>query len=290
MARTIQKSSKKGLRPKPLARSPPKQDVFRAPSPSSTPSLPDSVLAMAGPSKPKATPPIRADQVTFAQLSKMRKIANREDTRAGLLVAAATAKKKQVKVQALQAPPFPPPVPVVAEPWVYVGNLDPEATLEDLSGHFSVCGGVQYVNIRYSNSGVPGRPQLGYRYAIVKFDAREAADAAIVNLNKSSLMGSEYKLVVEAELLNLPELQKLPEFIEVQRKEPLLVSGLPEPRTILVPVGNGNKFLTASGMTVTSPITRTRVWKPNPDTVRKKRKVKGKSVVVGGVPFTMTLA
>ncbi|KAF7347033.1 hypothetical protein MVEN_01456900 [Mycena venus] len=284
------KSFKKGLRPKLPARPPPKRNVFKAPSPSPTSSLPDNVLVVVGPSKPKAVPPIRADQVTFAQLGKTRKTANREKMRAGLLVAAATAKKKQVKVRALQAPPSPPLLPVVAEPWVYVGNLDPEATPEDLSGHFSVCGGVQYVNIRYSNSGVPGRPQLGYRYAIVRFDTREAADAAVANLDGSHLMGSVYKLVVEADLLNLPEVQKLPEFIEIQRKEPLLVAGLPEPKAVLVPVGNSNKLLTASGMTVASPVTRTRVWKPNTGTVRKKRKAKGKSVVVGGMSFTMTTA
>jgi hypothetical protein len=74
-------------------------------------------------------------------------------------------------------------------------QLDPETTAEDLQGHFVGCGGIQYVNIRYSSSGVPGHPQHGYRYAIVKFETAEAADAAVA-LNGSNLMGSDYSLVV----------------------------------------------------------------------------------------------
>jgi hypothetical protein len=79
--------------------------------------------------------PVRADQVTVANLAvRPRKKVTRAPERADLLVAAATARRRQVQlVQALRAVPVPvaptpPPAPVprltsVAEPWVYVGNV-----------------------------------------------------------------------------------------------------------------------------------------------------------------------
>ncbi|KAF8177360.1 hypothetical protein K438DRAFT_1770127 [Mycena galopus ATCC 62051] len=292
------KSNKKSLRqkepPKPLV----KRGAFRAPSSSSIPSSADSppVSPLAGPSNvAKPMPPIRPDQVTFAKLDKPRKTAHREHSRAGLLLAAATAKKRQAKVKALPVtPPLRTALPklvLVAEPWVHVSNLDPDANAADLADHFAPCGEVLYVNIRYSNSGVPGRPQLGYRYAIVKFDTPMAADAA-VELNGTKLLGSEYCLVVEPDLLNLPEVQNLPEFREVARAEPALMQGLPSQQHVLqVPPGPaGNALQTASGVAVTSPVAfaKTKVWKPAADTVvKKKRKTRMKTVTVGGVQYSM---
>ncbi|KAJ7864481.1 hypothetical protein B0H14DRAFT_3443530 [Mycena olivaceomarginata] len=222
------KINRKGLRQQEPRRAPPKPDVFRAPSPSPTPSVADS--SVAGPSIPAETPPamspVRADQVTIANLAvRPRKKVTRAPERADLLVAAATARRRQVQlVQALTS---------VAEPWVYVGNLDPEAIQVDLQEHFAPCGEIEYVNFRYSSSGVPGHPQLGYRYAIVKFATATAANAA-VDLTGSKLMGSDYSLVVEPDLLGLPEVQKLPEFLKAARTQHHMLGGLPQHEVLAV--------------------------------------------------------
>ncbi|KAJ7237890.1 hypothetical protein B0H12DRAFT_1238062 [Mycena haematopus] len=284
------KTNKKSLRMKEAAKLPAKRGVFRAPLQSSLFSVDDPI---AGPSKvAEAVPPIRPDQVTLAKLSKPRKAAQREGARAGLFVAAATAKKRREKAKALSPAPAPlaaPPIPklaLVAEPWVHVSNLDPEAEAEDLADHFASCGAVQYVNIRYSNSGVPGRPQLGYRYAIVKFNTTSEADAA-VELNGTKLMGSDYSLVVEPDLINLPEVQNLPEYLEAKRAEPALMEGVLH-HPLVAPTDN-DTLQTASGATVQSSVdvAKTKVWKPDPATIKKGRRSKGKSVTVGNIKYSM---
>ncbi|KAJ7348262.1 hypothetical protein DFH08DRAFT_808006 [Mycena albidolilacea] len=246
----LTKTNRKGLHQQELRRAPLKPNVFRAPSPSPTPSVADS--SVAGPSipaeAPPAMPPVWADQVTIANLVvRPRKKVTRAPERADLLVAAATARRRQVQlVQALQVVPILPvaPVPVprltsVAEPWVYGGNLDPEAIQVDLQEHFAPCGEIECVNFRYSSSGVPGHPQLGYRYAIIKFATAAAANAA-VDLTGSKLMGSDYSLL------------KLPEFLKATRTQRHMLGGLPQHK--VVAVLPDHKLQTASGMTVTSPV------------------------------------
>jgi hypothetical protein len=74
-----------------------------------------------------------------------------------------------------------------------------------------------------------------------------AAANAAVNLTGSKLMGSDYSLVVgdshfpllflrsdmssfqvEPDLLALPEVQKLPEFLKVMKAKPHMLGGLPQ--------------------------------------------------------------
>ncbi|KAJ6552981.1 hypothetical protein B0H19DRAFT_1295499 [Mycena capillaripes] len=290
MARTT--TNKKAQRQKAPKKAPPRRGVFRAPSPSPTPS-PDGP-SVVGPSK---SPPLRVEEVSFVKLRQPRKTANRPDERMQAVAATRTARKKDNKVKAVQSPPSLPPAPSpppspkisrVPETWVHVGNLDPEATAEDLTNHFARCGAIQYVNIRYSSSGVPGHPQTGYRYAIVKFDTLVAVDAA-VDLSGGTMMGSDYPLVVKADLLDLPEVRNLPEFSAVAREAPSLVESLSPCQTVAVPLGN--KLQTASGLAVNSAAAaaKTKVWKPDAETERKKRKARGKRVVVGAKVFVVII-
>ncbi|KAJ7749247.1 hypothetical protein B0H14DRAFT_441664 [Mycena olivaceomarginata] len=304
------KTNRKGLRQNEPRRAPPRPNVFAAPPPSPTPSVIE--IPVAGPSTPSETPPamppVRADQVTFSNLVvRPRKRVTRAPERVDHLAAAAAAMRRQYQLaQALRAvPPVPPPaaaaaaprLTVVAEPWVHVGNLDPEAIEDDLQEHFAACGEIEYVNIRYSSSGVSGHPQLGYRYAIVMFTTVAAANAA-VNLTGSKLMGSDYSLVVEPDLLALPEVQKLPEFLKVLKAKPHMLGGLPQHQ--LAAVRPDHKLQTASGMTVTSPVAavaKTKVWQPRAAAIQNKQKQKTKTktkgrhcpgIIVGSVFYTRT--
>ncbi|KAJ6451299.1 hypothetical protein C8R45DRAFT_1113632 [Mycena sanguinolenta] len=231
---------------------------------------------------PGTLPHLPPTQVTF---DNPRKAAQGPAKRAGHLAAAATAMRKQsLEARATPPPSALPKLTLVAEPWVHVSNLDPEAVPNDLADHFKGCPGFKYVDIRYSSGGVPGRAQNGYRYAVVKFEEAAQADAAL-QLHGTKLGGSEYQLVVTPDLLTLPEVQKLPEFRQAVRAQPSLAKNLPLYHP--VPRLPDNSLQTASGLTANSPIVKTNVWKPpRRVSARKTKGKKPKTVIVGGVQYT----
>ncbi|KAJ7673769.1 hypothetical protein DFH06DRAFT_749793 [Mycena polygramma] len=249
---------------------------------------------VASSSKPPVPPLPKLEDVTFAALDRDRKPCKRALERQGAVAAIGTAKKKVVKTKALpplaplSLPPAPVSMPIVPEPWVHVSNLDPETTPDDLRQHFARCGNLEYVNIRYSATGVPGRPENGYRYAVVKFQEFAAVDVAL-DLNDSNIMGSEYKLVVKPDLLHLPEVQTLPEFQDTIKHNRSMFGSFSNAYGTTAPVGDRHQ--TASGMTPASPVVPTKVWKPDVETKRHRRRAEGyKQRMVGGVEFRLSIA
>ncbi|KAJ7676856.1 hypothetical protein DFH06DRAFT_1466234 [Mycena polygramma] len=263
-------------------------NVLRCPSSTPAPSHNGSA---AGPSR---LPALQVNQVTFEKLGeRQRKHNTRGKARRDELESIAAAQKKRdAKARALPPLPMaPPPVAENIEPksWVHVGNLDPLATVDDLTAHFARCGELEYVNIRYSATGIPGRPENGYRYAIVKFTDISAVNAALA-LSDSALIGSAYRIVVKPDLLRLPEVQRLPEYGDAVPNMPALFD-VNDPELRYVVPEKSTRVQTGSGTSIASPtMVRTRVWKPDVVTKRERRKAKSKQVVVGGVTFTMTIA
>ncbi|KAJ6500215.1 hypothetical protein C8R47DRAFT_1068433 [Mycena vitilis] len=238
---------------------------------------------------PTRVPTIPVNQVTFEKLGerKRKHKVGGKTRRDELDSIAAAQKKRDAMARALPPLPMAPP-PMEPRLWVHVGNLDPSSTVEDLAAHFARCGELEYVNIRYSATGIPGRPENGYRYAIVKFTDILAVNAALA-LSDSRLIASAYPIVVKPDLLHLPEVRRLPEYGEAAPDMPALFD-INDPQLRCVVAEKSTRVQTGSGPSLASPtMVRTRIW--NPDVVRKRerRKTKCKKVVVGGVTFTMTL-
>ncbi|KAJ7810647.1 hypothetical protein B0H14DRAFT_2607162 [Mycena olivaceomarginata] len=282
------KTNRKGLCQQEPRRAPPKPNVFRAPSPSPTPSVADS--SFAGLSIPAETPPLGGET---SQESHSRPGVHRSSGGSCHRKEETGPIHPSITSGASTTRGSDPSSCACSKAHLCRGTvgLDPEAIQVDLQEHFSPCGEIEYVNFRYSSSGVPGHPQLGYCYAIIKF-ATAAAANAVVDLTGSKLMGSDYSLVVEPDLLGLPEVQKLPEFLKAARAQHHMLGGLPQHEVLAV--RPDHKLQTASGMTVTSPvalIARTKVWKTSEAVVRKKKNkhsLKEWCHIVGGVSFKMT--
>ncbi|KAJ7746126.1 hypothetical protein DFH07DRAFT_1063032 [Mycena maculata] len=234
---------------------PKKPNVFRAPSPSPTPSPAPSVR---NPTKAAKEP-----VPTTKPAAKGKGLKKHPS-----LVEAATAaqKKKMALARAnLAKGRFP------MGPWVHIGNLDPEVTEQELTDHFAEAGEAQSVKIRYS----PGRaPQAaGYTYAIIVFKNRLDAGAALA-LNGSRVMGSDYCMVVEPELHELPEVRSLGTPRKPTKGKRLF------PRAVQ----------TASGVTQPTALEKTEVWSARPDVVRSVRRATGKRHFVDEVSFTFTVS
>ncbi|KAJ7208506.1 hypothetical protein GGX14DRAFT_453856 [Mycena pura] len=172
--------------------------------------------------------------------------------------------------------------------WVHVGNLDPAATEEGLKAHFSQCGTVEQVSIRYSGSGTGGRPAACYRYAIVGFSSPGEATAAL-DYSGDCVQGSTYKLVVSPDPVGLPEVQRLPEMYDVRAKHSNVVSGLPPRRPGVVPIGHLHTASGMQGLPAGTSLAKTTLWKPTEEQKRRKRRANGKSMAICGVSFAMTL-
>ncbi|KAJ6477839.1 hypothetical protein C8R47DRAFT_643325 [Mycena vitilis] len=247
---------------------------------------------VASSSKPPVAPLPKSEDITSAALD--RKPCKRALERQHTVAAIGTAKKKVVKTKALPPggplalPPAPVSTPIVPEPWVHVSNLDPETTPDDLRQHFARCGNLEYVNIRYSATGIPGRPEIGYRYAVVKFQEFGAVEVAL-DLNDHPIIGSEYKLVVKPDILHLPEVHILPEFQDSVKHNRSMFGAFSHVRGTTAPARNTHQ--TASGMTPTSPVVPTKIWKPDVETKRHRRRAEGyKHRIVGGVEFRLSIA
>ncbi|KAJ7114976.1 hypothetical protein C8R44DRAFT_928891 [Mycena epipterygia] len=268
---TTTRSRRRQQAQQPTRQQPPR-GCFKAPSSSS----PSTLSPAPSISKAKSVKPAPAPEPAAAKLKKTasRVYATRR--------AAANEAQKKDKAKDKANPDrrkFP------STTWVHIGNLDPELSKDALVAHFSAVGAVLYADIRYCGSMVRGRPDLGYRYAIVKFATRFAARNAL-NLGNTKVEGSLYPLVVE------PDLTQLPEVLNMTINPGDRVPDPAEP----APVVEG--FQTASGLHVPAPGRRakklgsekTQVWKPDAEVVRTRRRAKGKHLVVGGTSFTMTLA
>ncbi|KAJ7715220.1 hypothetical protein B0H14DRAFT_3633656 [Mycena olivaceomarginata] len=160
-------------------------------------------------------PPVRADQVTFSNLVvRPRKRVTRAPERVDHLAAAAAAMRRQYQLaQALRAVPLFPLLRLLRLLQGSLSSLNPgcmSATLiqraieDDLQEHFAACGEIEYVNIRYSSSGVSGHPQLGYplRHRHV-YDCR--CRQCCGQPHRFEIDGLGLSLVVEPDLLALPE-------------------------------------------------------------------------------------
>ncbi|KAJ6460052.1 hypothetical protein C8R47DRAFT_1226416 [Mycena vitilis] len=165
-----------------------------------------------------------------------------------------------------------PRQPKLKCPWVYVGNLNQSIEHDQIYAHFRVCGRVRDVKLRYSG-GTTGNPELGFRYAVVRFWSRRVSYAAL-QLNKTCIHGfPEDRITVKPAIIALPQAEALSR---------ALVSDLPIERR------------TAPGAraAVRAPIgiQKTVVWEPTV-AQRAARAVaatfKGRSIVVGGIRFSM---
>ncbi|KAJ7737095.1 hypothetical protein B0H16DRAFT_1730507 [Mycena metata] len=248
---------------------------------------PKRTAKQAGPSAPGAQNAPAAPGFPSTDF-EFRKLAQRKGTHDERLAAAGAAQHKNNKIKSLGSQPSLGPQPL----WVHVGNLDPISTEPALVAHFSMCGNVSYVSIRYSSSGKPGSPEDGYMYAIVKFDTFASVQRAAA-ANGSALPGSQYRMVVSTELLTLPEVQKLPEFRQVRKKNPVILQGIAQTKYVQVAVPHG-QVLSASGpVNSTAEIVPTKVWTAPavaPVPVARRVRCPAKRLTVAGVSFTLTLA
>ncbi|KAJ7685844.1 hypothetical protein B0H17DRAFT_1204675 [Mycena rosella] len=174
---------------------------------------------------------------------------------------------------------------ILRNPWVWVGNLDPQLTEECLQAHFMACGPISHVNIRYSGSLLPGNPEMGYRYALVGFYTLDAAHAA-TQLNGSHVHGSRFRLAVETTIDQLPEIVNLPH-VDLDA----LRTATEGRRRCQIPMED---LQTASGVASPEALAQTRVWTPPglpppppPPPSAKRRKSK---MTFAGVSFKVTLA
>ncbi|KAJ7726024.1 hypothetical protein DFH07DRAFT_853383 [Mycena maculata] len=236
---------------------PRKANVCRVPSPPPTPS-----------SAPNVRKTKRAAKESASTVKPAAKDKGKGQKKHLNLVDAATAAQKKKFAQAranLLKGRFP------MGPWVHIGNLDPEVTEEELEDHFAEAGEVQSVTIRYS----PGMsPQTGYTYAIIVFKNRHDARVAL-DLNGSQVMGSDYAMVVEPELHELPEVRQL-----AQPKKPTKGKSKLSTRAVQ----------TASGVTQPLALEKTEIWSARPAVARALRRAKrrGRHLIVDGTSFTLT--
>ncbi|KAJ7740489.1 hypothetical protein DFH07DRAFT_778421 [Mycena maculata] len=236
---------------------PRKANVFRAPSPSPTPSPSPSIRK----SKKAAKEPVPAPKPAAKGKGKgLKKHPSLVD------VATAAQKKKMAQGRAnLLKGRFP------MGPLVHIGNLDPEVTEQELRDHFADAGVARSVTIRYS----PGMaPQTGYTYAIIVFENRQDAGAALA-LDGSQVMGSDYCMAVEPELHELPEVRRL-------RRPKKSMKG----KSKLFP----HAVQTASGVTRPTALEKTEIWSAQPEVVRSVRRSTGKRHIVESTSFTLTLS
>ncbi|KAK6966619.1 hypothetical protein R3P38DRAFT_3381040 [Favolaschia claudopus] len=235
----------------PRVRSPQRRNVFRAPSTSH-----GSASASATVFPPLDALPFRPDEISYKRTSRpkdyeggagggvngngaannydgtARKAAKRTRGRGRELAAVADAKARKElnayggkgKVKANKAKGKMRQATTVGEPWVCVGNLPPHTTPAALLTLFQPCGTILYLNIRYAAPGIPGHPEFGWRYAVVRFASLEGAKRALgfgVNNRESGEVNRVGEMqealglggiVVTPALIDLPEVQALPEF------------------------------------------------------------------------------
>ncbi|KAJ6579161.1 hypothetical protein DFH09DRAFT_1310519 [Mycena vulgaris] len=247
---------------------------------------------ISGPPPPTAAPfpPLFAANAELVKANSVKSVAPkivsvaRKKSHRQMLADVAIARKKEALKE--KAHPFIPFF--LKDPWVYVSNLDPDLTEPRLHAHFAVCGDVEHVTIRHCGSLIPASPETpSYRYAIVKFRTYIAARAAL-DLNKSKVKGSKKPLAVEPNIAQLPEVPQIPDMdLDALRRKSS------QRRRCKISMENQP---TASGAaryaTANSPLVlaKTKVWKPTPEAERQTRRTKGKSFIVSGVSFQMTLA
>ncbi|KAJ6536976.1 hypothetical protein B0H19DRAFT_1270657 [Mycena capillaripes] len=164
-----------------------------------------------------------------------------------------------------------PPQPKL--PWVYVGNLNPHIEDEQLWTHFRVAGRVRSVDIRYTG-GEAGNPEMGFRYAVVRFWSPKFAHTALY-LDRTCIRGFPGNhLAVRAAIIDLPETENLYRVL-VDEEAP----------AELQPTG----LVTASGARLSvAPVGQTVVWKPSAAQLETRSTAQGKRIVVGGVTFSKT--
>ncbi|KAK6981633.1 hypothetical protein R3P38DRAFT_3376189 [Favolaschia claudopus] len=230
----------------PRVRSPQRRNVFRAPS-TSHGSGSGSSSATVFP--PLDALPFRPDEISYKRTSRPkdyeggagdvgnvhgnvngRKAAKRARGRELAAVADAKARKElnayggKGKAKVNKGKAKMREATTVAEPWVCVGNLPPHTTPAALLTLFQPCGTILYLNIRYAAPGIPGHPEFGWRYAVVRFAGIEGAKRALgfgVNNRESGEVNRVGEMqealglggiVVTPALIDLPEVQALPEF------------------------------------------------------------------------------
>ncbi|KAJ7626058.1 hypothetical protein FB45DRAFT_922835 [Roridomyces roridus] len=195
----VTRSSKKPVaRMRAPAPPPRRPNVFRCPSPSPTPepspqaSSSKKKKELAAPvASPTSKEPVPGPFVPANNTKgKERKTASKKH--ADLVKAVGVAfNKKRAKERAAGGP-----VRQLAEPWVAVGNLDPQTTEVQLKEHFAHAGKVKSASIRYSTGAVDQTTGLpGYTYALVYFNSRAAAHDALL-LGGTRVGESTYDIVV----------------------------------------------------------------------------------------------
>ncbi|KAJ7467891.1 hypothetical protein B0H11DRAFT_2284335 [Mycena galericulata] len=244
-----------------------RRNVFRAPSPTPSPAPTPAPSFNLQFTKKPAPAPAGGKQAAAGKGHK-----NAPQKHPELIAAAHLAQKKKLLLDNLKTHVNVQKTLSPMGPLVHVGNLDPAVTSDDLKRHFAEAGAVESVTIRYS-AGLKG--VVPYTYAIVVFKNRRDARAAL-GLDGTQVMGSQYCMVVEPDLQELPEIRKL---IAASEK-PVVARRIP----IFAPIQ------TASGLTQPLGLQKTEVWTARPEVVRSQRRAKGKRIRVGDQSFTMTLA